>query len=257
MHPLRKWGLRIGSVLIISITTITITVLNPGFLYANMTQVGNYSVYHQNALNEAITERLQNVDRLVAGSELYEEGFEVKLCMDDGSFYPTLMKTLRGNAFGWGFLEIAVFKGDANFEENRISLHGYHWNLEQLMVHEITHCMQQNNLGLWNSNPMANHPDWKWEGYAEYVARQGDDQVNLMKNIGWLKAAKQDNPDAWGVFFDDGSVAPRSYYEYWLLVQFCLDVKKMTYQELLNSRITRDEVEQEMQEYFEKGLQSL
>jgi hypothetical protein len=37
----------------------------------------------------------------------------------------------------------------------------------------MTHCYQYKKLGLLGSNPIANIPAWKWEGYAEYASRKG------------------------------------------------------------------------------------
>ena len=255
MKTAKKWVLRIVSLGLVSVVTIILTVLSPGLLYAHKTDVGAFTVYHQNALSPFVAERLEHVQQQVKTSELYDADFKVSLCLDDGSVYPEIMKRLRGNAFGWGFLNYAVFKGEADYQANKISLNGYDWNLEQLFVHEVAHCMQNNALGMWNSNPMAGHPTWKWEGYAEYVARKNKDQASLVDNIDRLRRSKHEAPDAWGVFFTDETVAPRSYYEYWLLVQYCLDIKGMTYLELLESDVEKETVEQEMQSYYEESTE--
>ena len=167
------------------------------------------------------------------------------------------MEMLRGPAFGWGFLDITTFRGAFNFKENTVELNGYKWNLEQLITHELTHCLQFIKLGFFNANPLGNHPDWKWEGYAEYVARKSDEQLSLVRNIKRLETAKEEKPEAWGIFFDDGTVAPRTYYEYWLLVQYCLDVKQMTYLELLNSEIPMASIQKEMNDWYLNELKQI
>ena len=52
-----------------------------------------------------------------------------------------------------------------------------------IIAHEMTHCLQFDKLGFWESKPIANIPNWKWEGYAEYISRQNADQKDLSKNI--------------------------------------------------------------------------
>ena len=78
--------------------------------------------------------------------------------------------------------------------------------------------------------------------------------MSLVDNIERLNAAKVSEPDAWGIFFSDGTVAPRIYYEYWLLVQYCLDIKKMTYRELIASSVPMEVFEAEMQQYYQESL---
>lgn len=247
---MKKWLIRLVSLGFISLVAIVLAVLNPHFLYANKTEIGNYIICHNTELAAEFENRLININAIVEKSELYNPTIQLKICLNDGSLYPELMEKLRGPAFGWGFHNISTFRGTFNFKENTIELNGYKWNLEQLIVHELAHCLQFESLGLFNSNPMGNHPDWKWEGYAEYVSRKSNEQLSLTKNIQRIESAKKEAPDAWGVFFDDGTVAPRVYYGYWLLVQYSLDIKKMSYLELLDSQISKDEIEKEMIEWY-------
>lgn len=112
----------------------------------------------------------------------------------------------------------------------------------------MTHCLQFNYLGLWKSNPVAEIPDWKWEGYAEYLSRQHADQKDLKLNISRLQRHPE---NTWEITLDDNTIAPRNYYEYWILVQYCLDVKKFTYRQLLNDTTSEQLVSQEMLNWYE------
>ncbi len=71
---------------------------------------------------------------------------------------------------------------------------------------------------------------WKWEGYAEYIARQNNDQKDLLQNL--VRFINTDDTQ-WAIHFSDSTIAPRQYYGYWLLLQYCMDIKKMTYQQML------------------------
>ena len=93
--------------------------------------------------------------------------------------YPSLIEMIQGQAFAWGFYNKVVLNGKLNCKENCVELNGYKWNLIQLIAHEETHCLQFHKFGIWKSNPVASNPKWKWEGYAEYVARQNKDQKDL------------------------------------------------------------------------------
>ncbi len=246
-----NWSIRLLSFGFISAFAIVLTILNPGFLYANKTEFGNYVIHHNEVLPPAFENRLTRIDELVKESEFYNPSLELNLCLNDGSVYPGLMEILRGPAFGWGFHNIATFRGDFNFDENTVELNGYKWNLEQLMTHELAHCLQFTTLGLFNSNPLADHPEWKWEGYAEYLARKNPNQLSLRNNVERIELAKAEDAEEWGIFFEDGTVAPRTYYNYWLLVQYSIDVKGMTYRDLLASTSSMDQVRKELIQWYE------
>jgi hypothetical protein len=137
-----------------------------------------------------------------------------------------------------------------NCKANFVELNGYKWNLTQLLAHEMTHCLQFDELGLIKSNPIATIPNWKWEGYAEYVSRQNADQKDLSKNIERFIATDKNN---WEIKFADGTITPREYYSYWILVQYCLDVKKMSYQQLLTDKTNEQTLKQEMINWYEEN----
>lgn len=227
-------------------------VLNPTLLYAKKTTYRNFTIYHNLPLDEHFTSRLDNAAELVKGSELYDENLTLDICLNDGSLYPRLMEALRGPAFGWGFYDKVVLMGTANYKDNSIELNGYKWNLTQLMAHEVTHCLQFHWFGLWKSNPIANHPNWKWEGYPEYVARRNTDQLNLTQNL--QRRLTQESPDnnAWAIHYSDSTIAPRHYDNARLMVQYCLDIKKMTYEALLKDTTHEQTITSQMLNWFAK-----
>jgi hypothetical protein len=98
-------------------------------------------------------------------------------------------------------------------------------------------------------NPVANIPNWKWEGYAEYISRQDADQKNLSKNIARLIATKKSN---WQVTFADSTIVPREYYASWIMVQYCMNIKKMTYKQILADTTSEQNVTQEMMKWYER-----
>lgn len=235
-----------GALLVVLLLGI---LFNPSILYAHSTPVGNYSVYHHEALDPHFLVRLEKCNELLQASELHDDRYELDICLNDGSFYPVLMEKLRGPAFAWGFANKVVLQGTSNAKENRHELNSYFWNLEQLLAHEAIHCYQYQNFGFWNSNPIAGHPDWKWEGYPEYISRQSKDQENLYEN---LKRLHESNEEDWFVSFDDGTVAPKDYFAHWLLVKYTMDIKGLSFYELINDSANKETLEGEMWKWFKK-----
>ncbi len=231
---------------------LILLILNPKLFYRHTTEIGKYTIYHQDSLPKPFELRLKNVDELITKSELNDPNLRLKVCLNDGSVYPSLIQGIRGRAFGWGFFSIAVYRGNFDYVANVVELNGYKWNLEQLMAHEMAHCLQFNKFGILKSWIFKDYPDWKWEGYSEYMSRISGLDNDLSELISRLNAIKKQEADRWDVPLSDGTMAPISYYEYWILVKYCLEIKGMKYQELLDSSITRKEVEEEMSNWFQQ-----
>jgi hypothetical protein len=245
-----KWLLRFICIILFTVVSLIVIVLNPGLLYANRTIHQNYIVYHSAQLESETISRIDEANELLKSSELSDSNYKIDICLNDSSIYPTLMRWLRGSAFAWGFYDKVVLQGDADFKENFVELNGYKWNATQLIAHEATHCLQYNRFGFWKTNPAANLPLWKTEGFPEYVARQNSDQKNLIFNIARLIETEQKENKGWINFADNtGTVIP--YYKNWLLVQYCIDVKKMSYQQILDDDVKEENVREEMMCWYQ------
>ena len=230
-------------------------IRTPSILYSYKTILLNQEVYHNKPLSPYFKSSLEESLNLIKTSALYDSNQTFKICLDDGAFLPKLMNTIQGPAFGWGFFDQIVVYGETNYRENTIAINGYKWNLSQLMAHELTHCIQVNHLGFWSSNPIASYATWKWEGYPEYISRQQFHQIDLKENIRLLKQSETNNPDSWAIEFKDGTISPKEYYTYWVYLQYCLQIKGMTYQELLaNKTLDIKTIESEIDQWYSKSL---
>lgn len=242
---LKKWILRITVTAVFIAGILVVIVLNPILLYAGKTQVSDYVVYHNQPLEPMLQQRLNNATQLIKASELYDPALHPDICLNDGSKYPVLMQTIRGRAFAWGFYNKVVLMAHADFKNNMAELNGYNWNLTELLAHEMIHCYQFNSLGLWHSNPVARIPEWKWEGYPEYVSRRQRNQQDLSGDVLILRKTEASDNNGWISFADStGTVIP--YYKSWLLVRYCLDVKRMSYKDLLADTNSGERIYEEM-----------
>ena len=249
-QQIKKWTLRLTATGLLIAGLLLIIILNPILIYAHKTTHKIFSIYHNKVIDPLLISTLDQAKVLLETSEFYNNNLKFDICLNDGATYPTIIKTVRGQAFAWGFYDKVVMQGTMNCKANFVELNGYKWNLTQLLAHEMTHCLQFDKLGLIQSNPIANIPTWKWEGYAEYVSRQNADQKDLSKNIERFIATGKNN---WEIKFADGTITPREYYSYWILVQYCLDVKNMSYQQLLTEKINEQTLKQEMINWYEEN----
>jgi hypothetical protein len=251
-QQIKKWTLRLTLTGLLMAGLLLVIVLNPIFVYANKTTHNNFTIFHNGQLDPSLISDLDQATNLLKTSEFYNGNLKLDICLNDGSIYPKLIKTLRGPAFAWGFYDKVVLQATINCKENCVELNGYKWNLTQLFAHEMTHCLQFNKLGFWKSKPVADIPNWKWEGYAEYVARQNNDQKDLSKNIERLLKTEKGN---WGIFFADSTISPEEYYNYWIMVQYCMDIKKVTYKQVLADSTNEETINEEMMTWY-KGNNS-
>jgi len=236
---------KIISTLLFITGLLIIIILNPILTYANKTVYGNFTVFHCLTPEKGIFLRLQEVTRLLKTSELYNPNLKLDICLNDGSLYPKLIQKIRGRAFAWGFYKEIVLQGDAHFSQNYVELNGYRWNLTQLLIHEAIHCLQFDKLGVWKTNPVAHIPEWKFEGYPEFIARQDADQTDLARNINLLIDIEKRKNNNW-ISFEDGTGTIIPYYKSQLLIQYCMQIKQMTYQQILADITAEEKIRKEM-----------
>jgi hypothetical protein len=248
-QQIKKWTLRLTVIGFIIAGLLLVIILNPMLTYANKTTHNNYTIFHNKQLDPTLKIKLDQAIKHLKASEFYNPKFQLDICLNDGSKYPKLIQALRGKAFAWGFYDKVVLQGTANFKDNYVELNGYRWNMTQLFAHEMIHCLQFAKLGFWKSKPLANIPIWKWEGYAEYVSRQNSDQKDLSKNITRLIATDK---NSWSIHYADSTIAPRAYYDNWILIQYCMDIKKMNYKQILSDTTSEQTVKQEMMSWFNR-----
>lgn len=226
-------------------------VLNPSLCYANKTTHSNFTILFDKPLDNVLLLHLDEATQLIEKSELYNSKLKLDICLNDGSAYPVAIRKLFGENFARGFYDKIVLQGNANYKDNYIEIRGYRWNLTQVLAHEATHCLQYDKLGFWKTGPFGKIPIWKDEGYPEYVARQNPDQKDLAKNIERLIITEKTDNNGWIQFADStGSVI--SYYKYWLLIQYCMDIKKMTYMQILDDTTQEETVKQQMMNWYKK-----
>ncbi len=246
-----KWTIRISVVAVLLLGLLVAIVLKPSLMYANKTLLGNFTVYHDKPLDKELKLRLDNATEILKTSQFYDVNIKFDICMNDGSLYPSLLQVFLGRAFALGFTSNKVaLCGTVNIKDNYVQVNDCRWNLTQLLAHEETHCFVFNKFGFWKSNPIAHQPLWKWEGYPEYVSRRASDQIDLAKNIERLNEVIRKNKDEWGISFADSTLSSREYFHYRLLIQYCLDIKKMTYENLLKDTTSEQTTTTQMMNWF-------
>jgi hypothetical protein len=251
-NPFRKVALSLFTSGLVAGVVLVILLLNPTLLYAHRTATPHYNIYHNHPLDPALLPRLEQARALGQQSNWFDSTLRLNICLNDGSPYPGLVEKVFGPAFGWSIDRNVVLMGKANSRANYVSFHGYKWNFVQLLAHEAVHCYQLHRLGIWRVNPVIHYPTWKMEGYAEYVARRGTNYPALRQQIQQLNQAEKATPHGWGITLSDSTHASREYANYLILNAYCLDVKKMTYQQLIADTTSEQTVHRQMVSWYQQ-----
>jgi hypothetical protein len=227
-------------------------MLSPMLLYANKTTLGNYSIYHNKPLDKNFQRLLEQSNIIIKSSELYDRNLKIDVCLKDGSNYPKLIRGILGKDFLSSFYNKIILTCDTvNYKDNYVQLDGHKWNLTQMLAHAQVHCLEFDRYGFWQSNPIAGHPVWKWEGYPEYVSKQNFDQTKLKNNIERLLQIESATNNGW-MKYADNTETLIAFDEYRLLIQYCMEIKKMTFIELMKDTTEEKTIKQQMMNWYNK-----
>jgi hypothetical protein len=108
--------------------------------------------------------------------------------------------------------------------------------LSGVIAHEVTHNLIRKKFGLINS--FTSLPNWKDEGYCEYVA--GDGTLSFEEGSRRWK----ENPN------NDSKYA---YFKYHQMVKYLLDVEKISVEELFNRDFDEKELQTKVFEFIKYG----
>ncbi len=118
-----------------------------------------------------------------------------------------------------------------------------------MITHEIVHVLQERRYGKLKFNPFVHPEHWKLEGYPEYIARRPQ-RVNvdydLPAEIGNFIDLEKKLPGFWIPITTGGCQVPKYYYKGRLMTEYLMDVKKYSYDNILNDTTSEAKIYAEM-----------
>jgi len=196
--------------------------------------------------NARVKSSLDSVQNIIKTSAFHSEEIIYQIFLVKGTFYEKFNNFLpqTSGAFAYAFWNREIYLADIDFERgifHRNDNEKEVRNIVQLIAHESIH-VQQSHTGI-----KRNSPPWLNEGYAEYVTYvplRATDNYSFMDAVKTLKA----NPDEYWLRSEYGYWDIRDYKYYRVLVEYLIDVKGMTVEEILEEKevLFPDEVWQEV-----------
>lgn len=236
-------------------TTITLLaalvtlVLNPQVLFAQKAVYRDFTIYSKDIIPDNYKPTIDYAIDLIKTSEVYEPNQQLNIFLCDGTTYNEIDTKLLGGAMARCVDDNILLKVPADFDKNVLIGWNSKRNLKKTIAHEAIHFYQMKKYGILKFNPINHPPTWKLEGYPEYIANQKDSKSYDLKNSIKKLNEFEKTGDYW-VETEPGQLDPLVYYKGRIMIQYLIDVKHLTYSEILNKDITEDKVINEMRTWY-------
>jgi hypothetical protein len=201
----------------------------PQIILGHQTSHRNLNVYAASGLDKAATAKvLRSAEARLLKSPVYDRNASEKIFLA-GSHGLYTFFTLDGRSFGstQPFVgNILINKADASGDlVFRSTAAPNERSLSGVIAHEVMHNQLNRHLG---PTAYLRLPEWKNEGYAEYVA--GETTLSDAEGIRLWKEGKADSPYL-------------AYFKYRQMVKYLLEVEKIGVEDFLAKDFDEREVE--------------
>jgi hypothetical protein len=252
---MKKLFKRIFKIVVLTLLTgilaIVVIILFPQPLFANKISYKKIRVYSNDEINNSIKIVLDSAINLVEKSELYDTNYEYNIILCNNSVY----NKIDDNVLGTGrtartTLNNLIIKVRID-PKNNLAFPTFYKACEKkpdrTIAHEMIHCLQANKYGILKFNPFK-HPDlWKLEGYPEYISKREkltSKEYNLTSDIDRYVNLESKAKDIW-VAEEGGCEVPYYYYKGRLMMEYLIDIRHFTYDQILKDSTSENTIYQE------------
>ncbi|MEM6261598.1 MAG: hypothetical protein AAGI38_03750 [Bacteroidota bacterium] len=246
----KKFAVRLALTTMVMVFGLIALLLNPNVMFAHAVTHGKFIVYANTPLDEAtLAPFLDGAIQRVEGCELYDDGYHYKIILAHNSFYNKIDNLIFDPyAAARPTANNIIVKAPVDLEAKVALTDRSRIDLTYLLSHEMIHCLQANSYGMAKFNPFSPPPMWKLEGYPEYISRpelhnKGQDQLReqISQYLKWEASLN----DGW-IQVSDNHHLPGIYVKGRLMTTYLMEVKEMTYDDLLKEQVKEEEVYQAM-----------
>jgi len=247
------------SILGISFLIWTVFLLNPNLSYANQTKIDNVIIYHNQELEEGTELIIRNALSIIKNADIYDKNLDIQLCLNDDKIYPKLYPFAGGTAYAF-LNKTVIFASKPNFKNNYTEFSWEvnnnevrKWNLTSLLAHEFMHNLQHNHNSSYYIKSTLGNLNWKFEGHAEYIAREFKNDNRLKYKIGTYLIEETKEHVGIPVFqLDNGTIQSLSYFKYALVIQYLMEIKELDFDKICELELPLDYLYKEMINWNEK-----
>jgi hypothetical protein len=203
----------------------------PEVLFAHHIRHRNFDVYSEIPLDAKIIPILDEAATLMERSPLNDPGMEHRLFLCDTPFKRRWLAPRTHVSFGTTYtvlLRRNTILNRTDVPANLIFRDAPARNrrsLSSVIAHERVHALMDYRYGDLTCERL---PDWKKEGYCEYIAGSPTFDVDEGKRL-----VRRGESDA---------SAPFRYFRYWLMVKYLIDIERLDIDEILAREFNPDEI---------------
>ncbi|HEY0652966.1 MAG TPA: hypothetical protein VGD65_07555 [Chryseosolibacter sp.] len=240
-------------VVLVTIFGLVSIILFPKPLFANRLEHGQFVVHSNSEIHGDVKHILDNAADLVKHSELYDPAMKFEIYLSYNTFFNRIDDALIGHGPSaratnqYVTVKVAVdLKRNLFFPTFYQKCQG---NLTYLLAHEIVHVLQESTYGKIKFNPIRHPEYWKLEGYPEYIARRTarlSEEYDLVKEIERYVELDRSSVDIWMPVDEGGCKAPKYYYKGRIMTEYLMDIKKLSYDNILADTTSEQVVYEEM-----------
>jgi hypothetical protein len=238
------------TVLIIISAFVTI-ILFPQLLFANKMKYKKFKVCSNNKISYDIKIVLDNAMNLIQKSELYDSSYEYNIILCHNSFYNKIDDKLLGiGPAARVRLHNVIVKVRIDPKRN-LAFPTFpkecEVNLTYALAHEMIHCLQAKKYGIIKFNPFTHPEFWKLEGYPEYISRKPgllNKDYSLTSEI--ERYVNLENKATDIAPEEGGCEFPNYYYKGRLMVEYLMDIKHLSYDQILKDSLSERTIFKEM-----------
>jgi hypothetical protein len=235
------------------ILTIAIIILFPQQLFAKKISYKNYTVYSNDNIDNNIKTVMDNALILVEKSELYDTNYKYNIILCNNSFYNKIDDELLGvGRTARTTLKNVVIKVRIDPTKN-LAFPTFHKSCEEdlteVIAHEMIHCLQEHKYGMLKFNPFKHPEFWKLEGYPEYISKQKElsgKDYSLTSDIDRYLNLESKATDIWILSEEGGCEVPDYYYKGRLMMEYLIDIRHVSYNQILKDTTSENTIYQEM-----------
>jgi len=257
----------------------------PGFLFAHKLEQGNLLAYSEQTLSGRIEPILREIDRRLATSEINDASLTHRIFFGhDAPTFGALQRVRSQIVYrtigikpsptynvSWPpyVSHVVTFDvPDIAHDALRRQEWPEHFNLTDILTHEVTHTLVMAKLGVASVSRL---PLWKAEGYPEYIAAastRSQPGYSLRASVARILAADTAwTKDANGHFAtmrydcigksylknEHGDFWHTCYYLSRVLVEYALDIRRLSFDQLMQPAVSDSEMLRELLSAYRAG----
>ncbi|HMQ48424.1 MAG TPA: hypothetical protein PKA00_13505 [Saprospiraceae bacterium] len=240
----------------VAITGLVALIFYPQAMFANKFEYKQFEVYYDKDYDmdkAAFQTLLDDAYQIVEQCELHNPDFKYQVFLAHNNLFNKIEGLQGGDVLARATAWNIIVKKEIDLKSNRMYTDRSVIDLTVLMVHEMVHILQADRYGLLNFSPLKHPPMWKLEGYPEYVARSSylnsasyDLRQEIQRFVSADEASKYETFEAVA-----GHFMPTYYFKGRIMVEYLMNIKGMTYDDILKDPRTEEAVFNEMLEWAE------